>query len=74
MSATPENLLPTEMQSDPRYIAAVNIWCHLDQVRHTTLYNYLMASTILLLAWGTIFSASIPTPPGWRKLAGFPPP
>ncbi len=38
------------------YDIAANLWIHLDQARHTTLYNYLMASTILLLAWATIFT------------------
>jgi hypothetical protein len=59
MSATPETQPPHEMNSDPRYVAAVDLWCHLDQARHTALYNYLMASTILLLAWGTIFATNI---------------
>jgi hypothetical protein len=59
MSTTPETQPPHEMNSDPRYVAAVDLWCHLDQARHTALYNYLMASTILLLAWGTIFATNI---------------
>jgi hypothetical protein len=33
-------------------------WAHAEQVRWTLLYNFLMASTILLLAWATIFAGS----------------
>jgi hypothetical protein len=59
MSTTPETLPQHETNADPRYVAAVNLWCHLDQARHTSLYNYLMASTILLLAWGTVFATNL---------------
>ena len=61
MSANESMLQPPPDQgvSPPRpshYDTAANLWIHLDQARHTTLYNYLMASTILLLAWATIFT------------------
>ncbi len=39
------------------YQAASQHWAHAEQIRWTLLYNYLMASTILLLAWATIFAA-----------------
>jgi hypothetical protein len=39
------------------YQAASQHWAHAEQIRWTLLYNYLMASTILLLAWATIFGA-----------------
>jgi len=38
--------------------AATDHWTHADQIRQTLLYNFLMASTILLLAWATVFAAA----------------
>src|SRR6266545_4516598 len=38
------------------YQAATSHWTHAEQIRWTLLYNYLMASTILLLAWSTLFA------------------
>lgn len=39
------------------YQAASQQWAHAEQIRWTLLYNYLMASTILLLAWATVYAA-----------------
>jgi hypothetical protein len=39
------------------YQAATSHWTHSEQIRWTLLYNYLMASTILLLAWSTLFGS-----------------
>jgi len=33
-------------------------WAHAEQIRWTLLYNYSMASTILLLAWAAMFTAA----------------
>lgn len=43
------------------YQVAAQHWAHAEQIRWTLLYNYLMASTILLLAWATVFTANNPT-------------
>jgi hypothetical protein len=40
------------------YQIAAQHWAHAEQIRWTLLYNYLMASTILLLAWATVFASS----------------
>jgi len=40
------------------YQAASQHWAHAEQIRWTLLYNYLMASTILLLAWATVFASN----------------
>ncbi len=40
------------------YQAATHHWAHAEQIRWTLLYNYLMASTILLLAWATVFAGN----------------
>ncbi len=39
------------------YQAASQQWAHAEQIRWTLLYNYLMASTILLLAWAAVFAS-----------------
>jgi hypothetical protein len=39
------------------YSAASQQWGHAEQVRWTLLYNFLMAATILLLAWAAVFSS-----------------
>jgi|GEM_PF-192376 len=44
------------------YQLASQHWTHAEQIRWTLLYNYLMASTILLLAWATIFAGQGATP------------
>ena len=57
------------------YQAAVQHWSHAEQVRWTLLYNYLMASTILLLAWATVFASAVPHTISWPKrivLVAFP--
>jgi hypothetical protein len=40
------------------YQTASQQWTHAEQIRWTLLYNYLMASTILLLAWSAVFAPS----------------
>ncbi len=40
------------------YQTASQQWSHAEQIRWTLLYNYLMASTILLLAWSAVFASS----------------
>lgn len=40
------------------YQTASQQWAHAEQIRWTLLYNYLMASTILLLAWAAVFASS----------------
>ncbi len=57
MSSTPPPSVPGIEPAD-HFNAAANLWIHLDQTRHMALYNYLMATTILLLAWATIFAAN----------------
>ena len=50
---------------DPELVAAYQAvnhhWAHAEQERWAILYNFLMASTILLLAWAAVF-ASMPSP------------
>jgi len=46
------------------YNATTHHWAHAEQIRWTLLYNYLMASTILLLAWATVFTSCN----SWRAL------
>ncbi len=43
------------------YQSAGHHWAHAEQIRWTLLYNYLMAGTILLLAWAAVF-ASVASP------------
>ena len=53
---------PTRSPSDSQavvYQVASQHWAHAEQIRWTLLYNYLMASTILLLAWATVFASSV---------------
>lgn len=40
------------------YPIVVQLWAHAEQIRWTLLYNFLVASTILLLSWATIFASS----------------
>jgi hypothetical protein len=40
------------------YQTASQQWTHAEQLRWTLLYNYLMASTILLLAWSAVFASA----------------
>lgn len=42
------------------YQVASQQWGHAEQIRWTLLYNYLMASTILLLGWATVFTCGHP--------------
>jgi ADP-ribose pyrophosphatase YjhB (NUDIX family) len=52
------------------YQAASQHWAHAEQIRWTLLYNYLMASTILLLAWATLYASSAQHPKVQVVLAG----
>jgi len=40
------------------YQIASEQWAHAEQVRWTVLYNFLVANTILLLAWGAVFGTT----------------
>jgi len=61
MSAdTPRPVEEVRTDAIAKHGTAVSLWIHLDQARHATLYNYLMGSTILLLAWATVFSSASP--------------
>jgi len=59
---TPASAPTVAAPSDPNqasvYERTTQHWAHAEQIRWTLLYNYLMASTILLLAWSTIFAGS----------------
>lgn len=39
------------------YQARVQIWAHTEQVRWALFYNYLVASSILLLGWAAVFAS-----------------
>lgn len=52
------------------YQASVQHWSHAEQIRWTLLYNSLMASTILLLAWATVFASLNPQSISWPKRIG----
>jgi hypothetical protein len=54
-------------ERDVNYQVTSQHWAHAEQIRWTLLYNYLMASTILLLAWATIFTTSHQ----WRQFVLF---
>jgi 8-oxo-dGTP diphosphatase len=41
------------------YQVASQQWAHAEQIRWTLLYNYLMAGTILVLAWATVYTSQI---------------
>jgi hypothetical protein len=41
------------------YQVAAQLWAHSEQIRWSLLYDYLMASTILLLAWATVFASPL---------------
>jgi hypothetical protein len=47
--------------TDVVYQATVQHWAHSEQIRWTLLYNYLMATTILLLVWATVFISQTPS-------------
>lgn len=47
------------------YQAASDHWTHAEQLRWTLLYNFLMAVTILLLAWAAVAGATLD--PSWAK-------
>lgn len=48
------------------YQVASQHWAHAEQIRWTLLYNLLVANTILLLVWASLFAA-----PGGRPGTGF---
>lgn len=62
-----DQLIKTEDPKASLYEAAVQHWSHAEQIRWTLLYNYLMASTILLLAWATVFASALPGAISWPK-------
>jgi hypothetical protein len=53
-----------QMNSDPTssrialYQATAQSWVHAEQIRWTLLYNYLMTTSILLLAWAAVFTTN----------------
>lgn len=62
MVQEPPRTVEAEVRTPPEdrralYQAAGQHWAHSEQIRWTLLYNYLMASTILLLAWAAVFAA-----------------
>jgi hypothetical protein len=59
VSEKPQQPADPKLES-PLYPAISQHWAHSEQIRWTLLYNFLMASTILLLAWATIFVAANP--------------
>ncbi len=60
-SSEESNAEPTGTSRDDRdvistlYEVLAQHWAHAEQLRWTLLYNYSMASTILLLAWAAVF-------------------
>ncbi len=44
--------------SDPAYSVAAQHWVHAEQTRWLILYDFLMANSILILAWATLFAGS----------------
>jgi hypothetical protein len=42
------------------YEAATQHWIHAEETRWTLLYNYFMGTSILLIAWATIFTSHSP--------------
>ena len=46
------------LDAQAAYQAINHHWAHAEQERWSILYNFLMASTILLLAWATLFGAT----------------
>lgn len=57
----------TESDASVVYQVASQHWTHSEQVRWTSLYNFLMATTILFLAWGAVFAGDEGRP--YRKCA-----
>ena len=49
------------ISADTLYQTASQHWAHAEQVRWTLLCNFLMAATILLLAWAAVFAGTNPT-------------
>jgi hypothetical protein len=53
----------TAMSQDTKlvtyYQAASQHWAHAEQIRWTLLYNYLMGSSILLIAWAAVFAGAV---------------
>lgn len=48
---------PEEQRLRVAYEAATKHWIHAEETRWTLLYNYFMGSSILLIAWATIFTS-----------------
>lgn len=64
---TPTQTDPDDTNGDARLLYEVTSshWSHAEQIRWTLLYNLLVASTILILAWAAVFAVS-PKPKGAR--------
>jgi len=58
---------PTSSAVGFAYQAASDHWTHAEQTRWTLLYNFLMAITILLLAWAAVAGADV-QPAGVKRL------
>lgn len=52
---------PTTTLTIAAYQAVNQHWAHAEQERWAILYNFLMASTILLLAWAAVFASTAST-------------
>lgn len=50
---------PTNAEVQAAYEAVNQHWSHAEQERWSILYNFLMASTILLLAWATVYASAV---------------
>ena len=51
-------MIDSEASDQVIYQIVAQHWAHSEQIRWTLLYNFLVASTILLLAWSTIFAST----------------
>ena len=58
MNESEHTNLPSQDAWAALYQTASQQWAHAEQIRWTLLYNYLMASTILVLAWSAVFASS----------------
>lgn len=52
---------PNDKEVLAAYQALNQHWSHAEQERWSMLYNFLMANTILLLAWAAVYASQIPT-------------
>jgi len=61
MSDIGEHQLPSPKPTPAQiavYQVAASHWAHAEQVRWMLVYNYSMASTVLLLSWAAVFASS----------------